>query len=104
MKKNAPAQVQDGFDLLEYPCQYTFKAMCANQEASIASIKALFTESRPGVHGDSDDGSDPVQFELSPSGKGNYVSVSATMTLSGREQLEAIYSALHANEHVLVAL
>lgn len=88
----------DGFDSLDYPCVYTFKAMCRNQSSAISAVKALFSDSNTGTD------SVEIKFSIKPSGKGTYVSVSAVVPLQNREVLEDMYLKLHQHDQVLMTL
>ena len=91
-------EISDGFDLLEYPCDYTFKAMCRNQPDAISAVKSLFSESN------TESRSNEISFSIKPSGKGTYVSVSAILTLKNRQSLEDMYQKLHQHDQVLMTL
>jgi putative lipoic acid-binding regulatory protein len=91
-------KIDDGFDLLDYPCVYTFKAMCRNQSSAISAVKTLFSENNIGTD------SVEIKFSIKPSGKGTYVSVSAVLSLQNREALEDIYQKLHQHDQVLMTL
>ena len=86
---------KDGFDLLEYPCTYTFKAMCRNHSTAIDAVKGVFADFAE---------NNDVSFDINQSGKGNYVSVSATIVLLSRVELELAYKQLHAHKQVLMTL
>ena len=88
----------DGFDLLEYPCDYTFKAMCRNEQPAILAVKTVFTECNVGPV------MSEIVFSVKSSGKGSYVSVSAMLTLQNREMLEDIYQRSHQHDQVLMTL
>lgn len=90
---------KDGFDLLEYPCTYTFKAMCRNHSTAIDAVKGVFAD-----FADNSAENNGVSFDINQSGKGNYVSISATIVLLSRVELELAYKQLHAHEQVLMTL
>jgi uncharacterized protein len=96
-KKNNE-KVDDGFDLLEYPCAYTFKAMCRNDPSAISAVKTVFSECNVSS------GVNEIVFSVKSSGKGTYVSVSAELTLQSREALEETYQKLHQHDQVLMTL
>ena len=91
-------KVGDGFDLLEYPCVYTFKAMCRNEPSAILAVKTVFSECNVGAS------VGEIVFSVKSSGKGTYVSVSAVLTLQSREALEDTYQKLHQQDQVLMTL
>lgn len=94
-KKNDP---QDGFDLIEYPCDFPFKAMCKAEEGApaIEYIKGLITPLL-------DDGA-----LLSTSGNfsrtGKFESVTATVRLKNRQELESIYTLIAQSPRVVMTL
>ena len=88
--------VGQGFDLLEFPCQYEIKAM--------GRCDTLF-ETR--VHKIVDrhlDGAPIVQTVTRESTGGRYVSVTCTIEAISREQLDSIYLDLHSEVDVLATL
>ena len=93
--KNNP---QDGFDLIEYPCDFPFKAMCKAEqgEPAIEHIERLIT---------------PILNDgalLCTSGNisrtGKFESVTATVRLENRQELEAIYELIAQSSRVVMTL
>jgi len=89
---------KDGFDLIEYPCDFAFKAMCKADQDQAASehINAivLSTVSADAVLG----------IATNSSRTGKFESVTVTVKLSSREELEVIYAAIAASERVIMTL
>lgn len=82
--------------LLEFPCEFTVKAMGRNQpefEQLVESIVRRHLEE-----------SATVSSRLNPSRNENYVSVSVSFTAQSKAQLDSIYMDLTSEPKVLVAL
>lgn len=89
---------QDGFDLIEYPCDFAFKAMCRAdpQETAIDYIRALLL---PVL----DDGA-LLNIKSNTSRTGKFESVTATVHLTDREELEGIYRLIAQSPRVVMTL
>lgn len=93
-----PSEPKDGFDLIEYPCDYSFKAMCRaaaeidSSETISAIIRDLVSQERI------------VAVRSNQSRTGKFESVTATVRLDSREQLERIYNAISACPSVVMTL
>lgn len=70
-------------DLLEFPCHYQFKALGVAGKSFQQAIVAAIAQ-HVAVAADS--------VRSNPSGKGNYQSVSALVTLQSYQQLKNIYA------------
>jgi len=85
---------QDGFDLIEYPCEFAFKAMCR--------VNAALDES-PTQHV-----SGIVASHLSEAAilgsRSNLESVTISVHLENREQLEGVYQAIANSDRVVMTL
>ncbi len=94
-KKSDP---QDGFDLIEYPCDFPFKAMCRAQDGApaIDYIEGLITPLL-------DDGA-LVSMSGNHSRTGKFESVTATVRLKNRQELEAIYELIAQSPRVVMTL
>ncbi|MCF6178159.1 MAG: DUF493 domain-containing protein [Geopsychrobacter sp.] len=72
-------------DLLEFPCQFTFKAVGSSgpdfSSAIAAAVGLHAVVPRDAIH-------------TRPSGKGNYQAVSIMVSLQSYQQLTAIYAAM----------
>lgn len=108
MSKNEPPQdtdptsttdLHDGFDLIEYPSDYLFKAMY--RVADDAPDASEFVRGVILQHV----ASDALQsMKTNPSRTGKFVAVSATVTLQSRDQLETIYASIAASPQVVMTL
>ena len=88
---------QDGFDLIEYPCVYSFKAMCrADAGDSKTMVRQLVK-----LHVD-DSAIKEVHETSSRTGK--FKSVTISVDLPNRNKLEAIYKELADCNEVLMTL
>lgn len=89
---------KDGFDLIEYPCEYNFKAMCLSEGEVSASdyIRGLVL---PMVN---DGAIRSVTSRRSKTGK--YEAVTVAVTLQSRDELESIYALISASERVVMTL
>jgi putative lipoic acid-binding regulatory protein len=86
---------QDG-TLLEFPCEFPIKMMGRDEEGFRRAAIEL-VESHVGKISED-------AIATSASSKGNFVSVTVTITAESQEQLDNIYRALTAHEEILVAL
>jgi putative lipoic acid-binding regulatory protein len=82
--------------LLEFPCRFPIKIM-GRVSDSFRRVVVELVEEHVGKLDDDD-------ISESPSSKGNFVSITITITATSRIQLDGIYQALTDSEHVLVAL
>ena len=90
-------QPQDGFDLIEYPCDYGFKAMCrielcAQRSATEHMRELVFQHVAESAL---------LKVSSNQSRTGKFESVTLTVRLQSRQELEAIYQAV-ANSPVVV--
>lgn len=82
--------------LLEFPCQFPIKVMGrVDVEFDLLVLELI----RPHV-----DNLDPTAIKLRSSGGGNFLAVTVTIEATSKQQLDAIYQALSAHPHVLMAL
>ncbi|MEE4162016.1 MAG: DUF493 domain-containing protein [Woeseiaceae bacterium] len=82
--------------LLEFPCQFPIKMMGRDADGFRETARGL-VEKHTGPLDDS-------AVQASVSTKGNFVSVTVTVTATSREQLDDIYRDVSAHEAVLMAL
>lgn len=80
--------------LLEFPCQQTFKIMGVAHEHLPQQVISCLQEHAPG---------DYVP-KVKPSSKGNYHSISLSVTVTSKSHMETIYTELAALELVRVVL
>jgi putative lipoic acid-binding regulatory protein len=82
--------------LLEFPCRFPIKAMGRQHpdfEATVTAIIYRHAELWPGE-----------DVRLTPSSAGNFVSVTAVVTATSKQQLDSIYQELTDCADVLMAL
>ena len=95
------SEPKDAFDLLEYPCDFQFKAMVrvsglSDGESAEAVMQALVSEQVETV---------TIHSTTSNSSRtGRFESVTLSLTVPDRATLEAVYEALAAHEHVVMTL
>ena len=93
-----PSEPRDGFDLIDYPNDFAFKAMCraVEGEPAVAHIQELLQPLL--VEG-------ALQSIKSNSSRtGKFDSVTFTIKLENREQLEKIYQIIAASPRVVMTL
>ena len=71
-------------ELLDFPCQFPFKVLGVADDALADQVIAVLQQHAPGDYSPS----------IKPSSKGNYLSVTVTVTATSKEHLETMYSAL----------
>lgn len=81
--------------LWEFPHTMTLKVMGASDSPVHDVVVAVLSAHVPAFDPNAD-------VHITPSSKGNFVSVNAKVVMEHREQVEAIYAALNASEHVKV--
>mgnify|MGYP003579683913 CR=1 FL=1 len=79
-------------ELLEFPVDFPIKIMGRRVDDFAQQVSDLVLEQVPGF--------DPATIELRSSTRGNWLSLTATVRLESREQLERLYRKLA--EHPLV--
>ena len=93
--KNDP---KDGFDLIEYPVDYNFKAMCRAQDGApaIDYISGLLT---PMIN-------DGALLDLSSnvSRTGKFESITAVVRINNRSEFESIYKLIAQSPRVVMTL
>ncbi len=82
--------------LIVYPCDFPIKVMGRAREDFVRVMAELVRTFDPGF--------DPDTIQIRPSGRGNYVGLTLTVRVESREQLDALYRALHGHEMVSVVL
>ncbi len=81
-------------ELLEFPCQFPFKVLGVSHPELADQVVAVLQQHAPGDYSPS----------IKPSSKGNYLSVTVTVTAQSKDHLETMYSALGQIELVKVVL
>lgn len=82
--------------LIEYPSQFPIKVMGRNHPELAQTLTAIVLQYDPQF--------DPATVEMRPSSSGNYLGLTFTVLATSREQLDALYRALHGHEMVSVVL
>ncbi len=100
MKTDQNKDPKDGFDLIEYPCDYAFKAMCRVDKCSEQSVKSEIVK----LVLDHVDESLVLNAQSKFSRTAKFESVTLTVRISDRKQLEVIYQALAASPLVVMTL
>ena len=81
---------------LTFPCTYPLKVMGANFSEFRSRMRAVIEgELGPG---------EPQQVTEKLSSNGKFLSLTCTVTVASRDQLDGLYRALHATGLVLMAL
>lgn len=94
--KVQPRVASEPPSLIEYPSQFPIKVM-GKQDPSLAQALTEVVL----IH---DPKFDPATVEMRMSKAGNYVGLTFTVTATSREQLDALYRALHSHPLVSVVL
>ena len=81
-------------ELLDFPCQFPFKVLGVAHPELTDQVIAVLQQHAPGDYSPT----------LRPSAKGNYVSLTVTVTAHSKEHLETMYVALGQLELVRVVL
>ncbi|WP_017444596.1 DUF493 family protein YbeD [Gayadomonas joobiniege] len=81
-------------EYLEFPCQFPFKVVGHTDEQLIDKVVAVVQKYAPGDY----------RPTSKPSGKGNYQSVSITITATSKSQIESLYQALSDIDTVRMVL
>jgi putative lipoic acid-binding regulatory protein len=89
---------KDGFDLLEYPLDYNFKALCHAQEGSPA-MDYILVLIEPMLN----DGA-LIESTTNSSRTGKFESVTAIVRINNRYELESIYELIAQSPRVVMTL
>lgn len=82
--------------LIEYPCRFPIKIMGRTREGFAQAILEIVQRHAPGFDG--------ASLEMRSSSAGNYLSLTATIEATSREQLDALYADLVAHPMVAIVL
>ncbi len=82
--------------LIVYPSEFPIKVMGAAHPAFAQTLTAVVLAFDPSF--------DAASVEIRPSRSGNYVGLTFRVTATSREQLDALYRALHGHPMVSVVL
>jgi len=92
------SEPKDGFDLIEYPCDYSFKVMC-RADPEIAAQDYIRGLILPLLNDDA-----LLAMKTNASRTGKFESVTATVKLESRSELEAIYKLVAQSPRVVMTL
>ena len=96
MNTSAPAPVAAQVSALEFPCAFPIKIMGRRQDGFAQQIAGIVVRHAPDF--------DPATLEMRTSSAGNYLSLTATVNATSREQLDALYQDLVAQPMVAMVL
>ena len=96
MNMPAPAPVATQVSALEFPCEFPIKIMGRTRDGFAQTIADVVTRHAPDF--------DPASLEMRTSSAGNYLSLTATVNATSREQLDALYRELVAQPMVAMVL
>ncbi len=91
-----PPDIPPEESLIEYPSQFPIKVMGKNHPDFAQTLTDVVLQFDPGF--------DAATVEMRPSTNGNYLGLTFTVTATSREQLDALYRALHAHPMVSIVL
>ena len=103
MSSDSPSNTsepKDGFDLMEYPCDYLFKAMCRVDKLAAQSAEQVIQE----IVLKHVAASRIVSVYTHQSRTGKFESVSLNVQLFDRAELETIYQAIAESPLVVMTL
>ncbi|MFA4912187.1 MAG: DUF493 family protein [Comamonadaceae bacterium] len=93
---NTPADIPPEQSLIEYPSQFPIKVMGRQHPELAQALTEIVLGHDPAF--------DAATVEMRPSKGGNYIGLTFTVTATSREQLDALYKALHGHPLVSVVL
>jgi putative lipoic acid-binding regulatory protein len=96
MNAPSPAPVAAQVSLLEFPCAFPIKVMGRREDGFAQAIVDVVCRHAPDF--------DPAMLEMRTSSAGNYLSVTATVNATSREQLDDLYRELCAHPMVAMVL
>ena len=96
MDMSAPAPVAAQVSLLEFPCAFPLKIMGRTQEGFAQAVAEVVIRHAPDF--------DAATLEMRSSSAGNYLSLTATINATSRDQLDALYRELVAHPMVAMVL
>jgi putative lipoic acid-binding regulatory protein len=83
-------------DIFQFPCRFPIKAMGLASEDILGLFSAILKTYEASPH--------PDDLVWRKSGQGKYISVTATIHATSREQLENIYQALNKDDRIRYVL
>jgi putative lipoic acid-binding regulatory protein len=96
MNMPAPAPVAAQVSLLEFPCAFPLKIMGRTQDGFAQAVADVVVRHAPDF--------DAATLEMRTSSAGNYLSLTATINATSRDQLDALYRELVAHPMVAMVL
>jgi uncharacterized protein len=96
MTTPAPAPVAAQVSLLEFPCAFPIKIMGRTQDGFAQAIAGVVVRHAPDF--------DAATLEMRASSAGNYLSLTATINATSRDQLDELYRDLVAHPMVAMVL
>ncbi|MCC5810909.1 MAG: DUF493 domain-containing protein [Ectothiorhodospiraceae bacterium] len=81
---------------IEFPCEFPIKVMGHSRPDFVLRVVEIVRAHAPDL--------DEEQITTTPSRRGNYVSVTVTLTATSQHQLDQVYLALNADEQVVMTL
>ena len=81
---------------IEFPCDYPIKIMGVAGDELHRVIKMVMIKHAPGY--------DEAQITIRDSAQGNYQAITVTITATGTDQLQAIFTELKTSQHVKMVL
>ena len=96
MNTSAPAPVAAQVSALEFPCAFPIKIMGRRQDGFAQQIADIVVRHAPDF--------DPATLEMRTSSAGTYLSLTATVNATSREQLDDLYRELVAQPMVAMVL
>jgi len=91
-----PQPVAAQVSLLEFPCSFPLKIMGRTQQGFAQAVVAVVQKHAPDF--------DPATLEMRASEAGNYLSVTATINATSRDQLDDLYRELVSHPMVKLVL
>jgi putative lipoic acid-binding regulatory protein len=93
---SSPAPIAAQVGLLEFPCAFPIKVMGRTEPGFAQAILGIVRRHAPDFDG--------VALEMRPSSAGHYLSLTATVNATSREQLDVLYRELVAHPGVVMVL
>ena len=91
-----PHTIAEQDSLIEFPCDFPIKIMGETRDDFTAKMVEVFQQHLPDFK--------PSNIEMRASSGGKYISITATVYVTNKPQLDAIYMGLTAHEYVKVVL
>lgn len=85
-----------GDSLLTFPCDFTIKVFGHKTDAFESAVLTIIHQHAPNLA--------DRAIHMRPSKNGNYLSLSITVHVESKQQLDTIYQALSSSPHIIMAL